>query len=65
MAGALAGAGPATAASGDGAAVDALVRARLAEEAGNPAAALAALTHVASEAPTLPGLRGRMLEQAI
>lgn len=66
MAGALAVFGTAQAASSDGgAAVDALVRARLAEEAGNPAAALAALASVASEAPALPGLRGRMLEQAI
>lgn len=54
------------AAPGDsGAALNALARARLAEEAGDPAAALAALTRVASEAPDLPGLRGRMLEQAI
>jgi tetratricopeptide (TPR) repeat protein len=41
------------------------VRARLAEEGGEPAAALSALTAVSSVAPDLPGLRGRMLEQAI
>jgi tetratricopeptide (TPR) repeat protein len=41
------------------------VRARLAEESGEPAAALSALTAVSSLAPDLPGLRGRMLEQAI
>lgn len=41
------------------------MRARLAEEGGEPAAALSALTMVSSLAPDLPGLRGRMLEQAI
>jgi len=41
------------------------VRARLAEDAGDPAAALSALTSAASAAPDLPGLRGRILEQAI
>ena len=41
------------------------MRARLAEEGGEPAAALSALTAVSSVAPDLPGLRGRMLEQAI
>lgn len=45
--------------------MNALVRARLAEEGGEPAAALSALTAVSSVAPDLPGLRGRMLEQAI
>ncbi|WP_374523828.1 tetratricopeptide repeat protein [Sphingopyxis sp.] len=49
----------------NGAALNALAQARLAEDAGDPAAALSALTRVASEAPDLPGLRGRMLEQAI
>jgi len=49
----------------DGATLAALADARLAEEADDPAAALAALTRVASAAPDLPGLRGRMLEQAI
>ncbi|MGV1683039.1 tetratricopeptide repeat protein [Sphingopyxis sp. NJF-3] len=46
-------------------ALNAFVRARLAEEAGEPAAALLKLTTVASLAPNLPGVRGRMLEQAI
>ena len=46
-------------------ALDAFVRARMAEHAGDPAAALAALTTVSSHAPDLPGLRGKMLEQAI
>lgn len=41
------------------------MRARLAEEGGEPAAALSALTAVSSLAPDLPGVRGRMLEQAI
>ncbi|SBV32967.1 Tetratricopeptide TPR_2 [uncultured Sphingopyxis sp.] len=45
--------------------LDALVRARLAEEGGEPAAALSALATVSSAAPGLPGIRGRMLEQAI
>ena len=49
----------------DQAALDALVRARLAEEAGNPAEALAALQSLASQAPDLPGLRAEMLERAI
>lgn len=63
--GALAAALPAQAADDNGAALNALVRARLAEEGGEPAAALSALTAVSSVAPDLPGLRGRMLEQAI
>lgn len=64
--GAVAGAAPVDAASGDAAsAIESLAQARLAEDAGDPAAALLALTNVASEAPNLPGLRGRMLEQAI
>ena len=58
-------AAPAQAVDDNGAALNALVRARLAEESGQPAAALSALTAVASVAPDLPGLRGRMLEQAI
>lgn len=41
------------------------MRARLAEESGEPAVALSALTTVSSVAPDLPGLRGRILEQAI
>lgn len=53
------------AADDGGAALNALVRARLAEEGGEPAAALAALTDAASLAPALPGVRGRILEQAI
>lgn len=53
------------AADDGGAALNALVRARLAEEGGEPAAALAALTDVSSLAPDLPGVRGRILEQAI
>ncbi|WP_317153888.1 tetratricopeptide repeat protein [Sphingopyxis indica] len=56
---------PARAADDVEAALDAFVRARLAEEAGEPAAALSALTAVSSHAPGLPGLHGRMLEQAI
>ncbi|WP_332818339.1 tetratricopeptide repeat protein [Sphingopyxis sp.] len=63
--GALAVALPAQAADDGGAALNALVRARLAEEGGEPAAALSALTAVSSLAPELPGVRGRMLEQAI
>jgi tetratricopeptide (TPR) repeat protein len=43
----------------------ALVKARLAEETGQPAAALTALTTLASTSPGLPGVRGRILEQAI
>lgn len=60
-------AAPAAMAAGDPdqAALDALVRARLAEEAGNPAEALAALQSLASQAPDLPGLRAEMLERAI
>ncbi|MBB5706897.1 tetratricopeptide repeat protein [Sphingopyxis panaciterrulae] len=50
---------------GSAEALDAFVRARLAEEAGNPAASLSALRTVSSLAPGLPGVRGRMLEQAI
>lgn len=53
------------AADDNGAALNALVQARLAEEGGQPAAALSALTAVSSLAPDLPGVRGRMLEQAI
>lgn len=64
-AGALATAAPVSASEGDGAALNALIRARLAEENGTPAAALSALSVVASLAPGLPGVRGRMLEQAI
>ncbi|HMQ18970.1 MAG TPA: hypothetical protein PKC77_07440 [Sphingopyxis sp.] len=43
----------------------ALARARLAEDAGDARQALAALAVVANRAPDLPGLRARMLEQAI
>jgi tetratricopeptide (TPR) repeat protein len=56
---------PVQAADDGGAALNALVRARLAEEGGEPAAALSALTQVQSLAPDLPGVRGRILEQAI
>ncbi|MBB6425132.1 tetratricopeptide repeat protein [Sphingopyxis sp. JAI128] len=62
---ALASAAPAHAVDDTGAALNALVRARLAEESGRPAAALSALTTASSLAPDLPGLRGRILEQAI
>ena len=62
---ALALAAPAYAVDQSGAALNALVKARLAEESRDPAAALSALTTLASMAPGLPGLRGRMLEQAI
>ena len=48
-----------------GAVLNAMAQARIAEEENRPAAALMALTTLASHAPTLPGLRGRMLEQAI
>ena len=65
IAAAFAAAVPAHAVDDNGAALNALVRARLAEEGGEPAAALSALTAVSSVAPDLPGLRGRMLEQAI
>jgi Flp pilus assembly protein TadD len=58
-------AAPAQAVDDSGAALNALVRARLAEEGGEPAAALSALTAVSSLAPDLPGVRGRILEQAI
>ena len=59
-------AAPAQAATDPGdEALNAFVRARLAEEAGEPAAALLELTTVASLAPDLPGVRGRILEQAI
>lgn len=61
----LAFAAPARAADDSSAALNALVKARLAEEAGEPGAALSALATLASHSPTLPGLRGRMLEQAI
>lgn len=50
---------------GERATLGALARAALAEDAGDPQMALAALTTVASASPDLPGLRGRMLEQAI
>ena len=53
------------AADDSGEVLNALVRARLAEESGAPAAALSALAAVSSAAPGLPGIRGRMLEQAI
>ena len=53
------------AADDSGEVLNALVRARLAEEGGAPAAALSALATVSSAAPGLPGIRGRMLEQAI
>jgi Flp pilus assembly protein TadD len=53
------------AADDNSAALNALVKARLAEESGEPEAALSALATLASHAPALPGLRGRMLEQAI
>ncbi|MDK2761247.1 MAG: tetratricopeptide repeat protein [Sphingopyxis sp.] len=62
---AFAAALPVHAADEGGAALNALVRARLAEEGGHSAAALSALGEVSSLAPDLPGLRGRMLEQAI
>ncbi len=65
MAALLASVQPACAAEDERALIEALVRARLAEEAGKPGAALAALTMVASQAPDLPGLDGRMLDQAI
>ena len=55
----------AQAAAGGDAALNALAKARLAEDAGDPQMALAALTTVSSLVPDLPGLRGRMLEQAI
>ncbi|WP_234715773.1 hypothetical protein [Sphingopyxis macrogoltabida] len=61
----LALASPAWSAEDNGAALNALVRARLAEDAGDPAAALSALETLASHAPTLPGVRGRILERAI
>jgi len=48
-----------------GEALNAFVRARLAQEAGEPAAALSELKTVASLAPDLPGVRGQILEQAI
>ena len=56
---------PAQAADDSGMILNALVQARLAEEGGEPAAALSALSAVSSAAPDLPGIRGRMLEQAI
>lgn len=56
---------PALAADGGDAALNALARARLAEDAGDPGQALAALTAASSLIPDLPGLRGRILEQAI
>ncbi|WP_447754911.1 tetratricopeptide repeat protein [Sphingopyxis fribergensis] len=62
---AFAAAAPAQAVDDSGAALNALVQARLAEERGEPSAALSALTLVSSVAPGLPGVRGRMLEQAI
>lgn len=56
---------PAQAIDDNGAALNALVRARLAEERGEASAALSALATVSSLSPGLPGVRGRMLEQAI
>ena len=56
---------PAGAAERDAAALNALVKARIAEDAGHPAEALAALQSLAALAPDLPGLRGRILERAI
>ena len=56
---------PAEAVDDSNAALNALVRARLAEENGQPVAALSALGTLASLSPQLPGLRVRMLEQAI
>lgn len=50
--------------SGESALV-ALANARLAEEAGEPLFALQALAIVASHAPELPGLSGRVLDQAV
>ena len=58
-------AAPAQASGDSAAALGALARARLAEDAGDPVMALSALRVVASEAPDLPGLDGRILEQAI
>lgn len=55
----------AQAADGGDAALNALARARLAEDAGDAQQALAALTTASSLVPDLPGLRGRILEQAI
>ena len=55
----------ASAADGGDAALSALARARLAEDAGDAQQALAALTAASSLIPNLPGLRGRILEQAI
>lgn len=55
----------ASAADDSNAALNALVRARIAEENSEPAAALLALSALASHAPDLPGVRRRMLEQAI
>jgi tetratricopeptide (TPR) repeat protein len=56
---------PAHASGDSGEVLNALVRARLAEAGGEPVAALTALATVSSAAPGLPGIRGRMLEQAI
>lgn len=56
---------PGQAADNSGAVLDALVKARLAEEVGAPQTALAALSVLASHQPDLPGLRARILEQAI
>ena len=56
---------PAEASDRSAAALNALVKARIADEAGQPAEALAALSSLASLAPQLPGLRGQILEQAI
>ncbi|WP_227339731.1 MULTISPECIES: tetratricopeptide repeat protein [Sphingopyxis] len=55
----------ASAADDSNAALNALVRARIAEENSEPAEALSALSALASHAPELPGVRRRMLEQAI
>lgn len=56
---------PAVAAEVPRAALRALVAARMAEESGQPDAALSALSALASAAPGLPGVDGRMLEQAV
>lgn len=56
---------PAYAERGEADVLNALARARLAEDEGRPVAALSALTAIASRSPDLPGLSGRILEQAI
>src|SRR3546814_5295472 len=65
IAAAVAAAVPAHASGDSGEVLNALVRARLAEAGGEPVVALTALATVSSAAPGLPGIRGRMLEQAI